>query len=346
MTEHRIPISKASRRTAIRNIVHCRRNGRRSISMGQRLPTGCALELQACDLVEAPRHLHAVQRLRLSDRTDAWTDMPHRPACHEKIKAYINPCSLGCDQSRHGTAFLNALRSKATLTMTPWLREIEGRFALIMEPRSKFDRLVLADVLAAAGMTLVAEAEQFSKSDWQRAKGVRNGLMIALLALCPIRLKNFAALELGSTVRNIDGAWWIILPPDKTKTGRLDERQIPNFLKGAMDRYVSRDREILARGNTTTNELWLPATSGKPMTYKMSGFLSQGTYETVRVDVSPHLLPDSGASTAAIHSGETPYLASAILSHRPQNYRRTLQSRDSMSAAQAYAAITDTYRHS
>jgi hypothetical protein len=38
------------------------------------------------------------------------------------------------------------------------------------------------------------EAEKFARHDLARAR-VRNGLMVALLALCPIRLKNFAALE-------------------------------------------------------------------------------------------------------------------------------------------------------
>jgi hypothetical protein len=47
--------------------------------------------------------------------------------------------------------------------------------------------------------------EAFAKSDHARAKGVRNGLMIAILALCPIRLKNFAALELGRTFLDING---------------------------------------------------------------------------------------------------------------------------------------------
>jgi hypothetical protein len=44
-----------------------------------------------------------------------------------------------------------------------------------------------------------------------RARGVRNGLMIALLAVCPIRLKNFAALALGTTFNDVDGRWWIAL---------------------------------------------------------------------------------------------------------------------------------------
>src|SRR5262249_2143600 len=73
-----------------------------------------------------------------------------------------------------------------------WLAEIERDLALVMEARSKFDRLVFNGRLVEAGLTLVAEAEGLATtSDLARARGVRNGLIIALLALCPIRLKNF-----------------------------------------------------------------------------------------------------------------------------------------------------------
>jgi integrase len=291
--------------------------------------------------------LHFLER---TDRLD-WHDLPAGHVTEENVKAYF-----GSLQNRVSSVTtwncISKLRCAAKLIAPnhdfSWLSEIENDLALIMEPSPKFDRLVLANVLAEAGLTLVAEAEQFSKTDLKRAKGMRNGLMIALLALCPIRLKNFAALELGSTVRDIDGAWWIILPPGKTKSGRPDERQIPDFLKGAMDHYVSRDRQILARGNTTASALWLSATSGKPMTYKNVGILvSKVTHETVGVDVSPHLFRTAGASTAAIYSGETPHLSSAILGHTDRRITEEHYNRaSSMSAAQAYAAITDTYRRS
>jgi hypothetical protein len=63
-----------------------------------------------------------------------------------------------------------------------WLAEIEKDLALVMEPRSKLERLVFTPRLVEAGLTLVAEAESFATDDHARARGVRNGLMIALLA--------------------------------------------------------------------------------------------------------------------------------------------------------------------
>src|SRR3984893_1668975 len=93
-----------------------------------------------------------------------------------------------------------------------WLAEIEKDLALVMEPRSEFHRLVFTGRLLEAGLTLVAEAQGFANNDLARARGVRNGLMIALLAFCPIRPKNFAALEIGQTFKEVHGRWWIALP--------------------------------------------------------------------------------------------------------------------------------------
>jgi hypothetical protein len=47
-------------------------------------------------------------------------------------------------------------------------------------PRSKFDRVVLTEVLVEAGLTAIHEAERSSKmTSLARANRVRNGLMVA-----------------------------------------------------------------------------------------------------------------------------------------------------------------------
>ena len=82
-----------------------------------------------------------------------------------------------------------------------WLTEIEKDLALVMRPRSKADRLVLSEVLVECGLTLMTEAENSQPlSDLARARQFRNGLMIAKLALHPVRLKNFASLKIGRKV--------------------------------------------------------------------------------------------------------------------------------------------------
>jgi integrase len=234
----------------------------------------------------------------------------------------------------------------APTTDFSWLAEIEKDLALVMEPRSKFDRLVFIGRLVEAGLTLVAEAEAFANTNLARARGVRNGLMIALLALCPIRPKNFAGLEIEHTFKEVDGSWWIALPGNLTKSRRRDERRVPAWLNRYIDAYLNQSRPVLLRSRPSTNALWISSTTGRRMTTKNLGTLiSKITLETVGVDVSPHLFRTAAASTAAAYGGNTPHLASALLNHTDPRVTEEHYNRAStMNAAAAYARIISGFR--
>jgi len=186
-----------------------------------------------------------------------------------------------------------------------WLAEIEKDLALVMEPRSKFDRLVLTERLVEAGLTLVVEAQQFADADFVRARAIRNGLMITLLAVCPIRLKNFSTLGIGHTFKYVHGSWWIALRGTVTKSRRRpDERRVP----------------------MTANNL--------------GTLISKVTLETLGVNVSPHLFRTAAASTAATYGGSIPHLASAILNHTdPRVTEEHYNRASSLSASKVYARI-------
>jgi site-specific recombinase XerD len=222
-----------------------------------------------------------------------------------------------------------------------WLAEIEKDLALVMVPKSKFDRLVFTQRLAEAGLTLVAEAQEYAKNDFDRARGLRNGLMIALLAHRPMRLKNFAALEIGHTFKEVHGSWWITLPRLSTKCHRPDERRVPEFLNPIIDVYLNQSRPILLKSAVPTNFLWISSTTGRQMTKKNLGMLiSKITHQTLGVDVSPHLFRTAGATTAAMYGSDTPHLATAVLGHTDprvteEHYTRTT----SINAAKTYAAL-------
>jgi integrase len=224
-----------------------------------------------------------------------------------------------------------------------WLAEIEKDLALVMEPRSKSDRLVLSERLVEAGLTLVIEAQQLADNDFARARGIRNGLMIALLAVCPNRLKNFSTLEIGHTFKQVHGSWWIAVPAALTKSRRRpDERRVPGWLNNTIDLYLNQSRPVLLRSGSATNALWISSTTAGPMTTKNLGTLvSKVTLETLGVDVSPHLFRTAAASTAATYGGRTPHLASAILNHTdPRVTEKHYNRASSMSASKIYARIT------
>jgi integrase len=222
-----------------------------------------------------------------------------------------------------------------------WLSEVEQDLALVMEPRSKFDRVVLAERLVQAGLTLVSEAAALSRYPFKKAIGIRNGLIIALLAVCPIRIKNYAALEIGTTFKKEQGSWWITLPYGITKTDTADQRPVPHYLQEAVELYLTESRPFLIRSHQATNSLWISSRTGRRYTTKNLGTqISKITLETIGVDVSPHLFRTAAATTAACYGTETPYLGSAVLGHTnsrdtEEHYIRTT----TLHAAKDYAAI-------
>jgi len=226
------------------------------------------------------------------------------------------------------------------------LADIEKDLALEMQPRLKFERLVLSERLVEAGMTLIVEAEKFAANELARARGVRNGLMIALLALCPIRLKNFAALQIGYTFKEINGTWWIALPAQLTKSRRPDERRVPTVLDGSIELYLTRLRPLLVGSRLPSDALWISSSTGQRMTTKnLASLISKITLETIGVDVSPHLFRTAAASTAAAYANSTPHLASALLNHTdPRMTEEHYNRATAMTAATEYAKLVAEFR--
>jgi integrase len=227
-----------------------------------------------------------------------------------------------------------------------WLADIDKDLAMLMRPRSKANRWVLTEVLVEAGLSLIAEAENSRTiSKLAQARQVRNGLMVAMLALYPIRLKNFAGLEIGRNFLEMKDCWWIVLSASETKENRPDERRVDELLASALDRYLKNYRPVLARADAPTGALWLSSNGGEPMSYDgVQRIITETTRSTVGVAVSPHLFRTAIASSAAIHGGANPYLASALLHHKDFRVTEASYNRaSSLSAAENFRQIIEGY---
>lgn len=228
-----------------------------------------------------------------------------------------------------------------------WLIEIEKDLALVMQPKSKFDRTVYTQVLVDAAIRLMTKADAAAhRSALARARLYRNGLMVAVLAFHPIRLKNFASLEIGETFRQVNSSSWIVLPASETKEERPDERVVDQSLTGWIERYLRVHRPVLARNNVAPKELWLSSNTGRAMTYLgIEKVISETTLAIVGVDVSPHLFRTAGVSMAAVYAGDTPHLGSALLHHidatiAGKHYNRA----KSLSATQNFSKLVKALR--
>ena len=243
-----------------------------------------------------------------------------------------------------------------------WLAEIGNDLALLERPKDKFDRVVLTEELLEAALVAFWKVDSDAEArPLARAFSARNALMVALLAACPIRLKNFTGLEIGGSFRKIGKTWWIFLKDTKSK--RPDHRPVPPFLTGAIERYLDFHRPILlgnpvgnerrdkghrsrrqkstrVRSAETTSALWISRLGGALSYGGVERVITETTYQLLAVAVSPHLLRVAAATTATLHAGKSPHLASALLQHSDRRITEEhYQRASSLSVARDFAKL-------
>lgn len=194
-----------------------------------------------------------------------------------------------------------------------WLNDIVLQLKDEIRPRSKASRIIPADRLFKLGRDLMQRAQDLqSTTDLQRARHYRNGLLIALLSLCPIRLKNLASLTVGRQLQLIDGAWWIILAGSETKTGRPDERPLPEVLTPYIDKWLRTWRPLFLDPG---DALWASIKGGGLAYTYVGTIITETTRRELGIAINPHLFRDCAVFTIAHEAGDEMGVASALLQH-------------------------------
>src|SRR5271170_1864516 len=116
----------------------------------------------------------------------------------------------------------------------------------------------------------------------------RDGLMIALLAHVPLRHKNFAAIEIGRDLIKEEGSWFIVIPPEETKTKTYIEFQIPMDLQHQLSTYLKYVRPRMLR-RPACNALWV-SPKGGPLSYSAVGPVMT-RHTTKRLGIQPMSSP-------------------------------------------------------
>ena len=221
-----------------------------------------------------------------------------------------------------------------------WLGELEADLRYQARPRPKYHRIVSSERLLALGLELIRRGEtNIYLTELARARLVRDGLMIALLALCPIRLRNLAELCVGRQLRQVGDAWWIILEADETKTGRPDERPVPRIIAEAIERWLGHWRSVF---HPSDYSFW-PSIKGGALAYTYVGhIITETTRRELGVAVNPHLFRDCAVYTVAINAGDRMGIASGLLQHTDQRTVEKYYNKGaSVGAVRRYQQILD-----
>ena len=203
-----------------------------------------------------------------------------------------------------------------------WLAELLATLRARATPvRDKRHRLRPAAELVGLGRRLMREAEIAARwSPRARAVQYRDGLMIALLAHRPVRIKNFAAIRLGRQLVLQGERYWLVFSPEETKTGQPWEAVFPETLLPCLARYLEHHRPVLLRGERGTepadiDALWVSEIATQLELGALGRRIRIHTDRAFGISLPPHWFRDAAATTIAIEDPKHVRDAHLVLGH-------------------------------
>jgi len=201
-----------------------------------------------------------------------------------------------------------------------FIKDFEGRIrARMKDPEKPKYRFVTADELLSLGMRLMEDAVTQS-TPRLKAIDFRDGLIISILALRPMRRKNFSSLKLDRNIVKRNGSWRIILHADETKTHHHSDVEWPSDLVDALEIYLDVHRPVLVaiKGRwhkPVDDALWV-SSNGSPMT-QMSFYqqVTKRTRDHLGKSINPHQFRHIAASTIAQEKPVHVRISASILGH-------------------------------
>jgi integrase/recombinase XerD len=248
---------------------------------------------------------------------DALESIPPERLTTERIRRFVG--HLRQTNTPHSVAIQMDSLYGAARTLIPntdwaWLRNIKTRL-YTAAPRGNTLRPVITSVqLVDLGTSLMEQSEISAHHAVSMADAIRyrDGFMIALWAYVPLRHKNFSALEIGRDFLEEDGNWFIIIPPEETKT--YLEFQIPETLRDHLSTYLKLVRPRMLR-RPTCKSLWV-SPKGGALSYSAVGpVLTRNSASRLGIRITPHDARDAAATLWAIADPQNVGISRDLLAH-------------------------------
>jgi hypothetical protein len=179
------------------------------------------------------------------------TTQPDERITPERVRAFIDHLSTEVRPSSVAIAAADLFAAAQLIAPTTdwaWLRSVKSRLASRASPEDRFDRLVAPLQTLDFGIELMDAALKLPISfRKQREIQFRDGLLMALLSVWPIRRRSIAALTVRRHLEFDDLGVNILLHPCDTKGKRADSFRVPDELLPYLMRYLNEIRPILLR---------------------------------------------------------------------------------------------------
>lgn len=239
----------------------------------------------------------------------------------------------GFDQSEEGDAPCSSLDFMSWEGYEPTVLEYLHEQGLFLKRRAvpekaKAPRIASVVELFDLGKSLCEKADHKLKST-QAAIEYRDGLMIMMLALRPVRLSNMMDLNIldkadpdiilqGTIdVETLETIW----PSANVKNKSVLKQKLPNFIKPELHMYLQNYRPVLL-GVNPTKQLWVTREGGRPMSgIEFEQKVKSLTLKYLNKEVPPHYFRDANAQFCV--EGDLSWAVPKILHHRSEKSSET-----------------------
>lgn len=185
----------------------------------------------------------------------------------ERVRAFIDSLSVETRSTSVAIAVDDLCYAARLIAPTgdwAWLRSLKSRLASRAQPEDRFDHLVPPWRTLDFGIELMDDALKLPITGHkQREIQYRDGLLLALVSLWPMRRRSISALTVSRHVEFDEAGVNILLHPADTKAKRPESFRVPETMMPYLQRYLEEIRPRLL-GRSNHDGLWA-SYRGRPL---------------------------------------------------------------------------------
>jgi integrase len=198
-----------------------------------------------------------------------------------------------------------------------WLQQVVNRLRRRVTPaKPGINRILPTRKLWKSAIMLMDETHKADNvSRLLKASRYRDGLMLALQAARPLRLKNLTSLDVDRHLKRVGNAYVVTFEAGEMKNHSAFETMLPIALTLRIDSYLMTYRPVLLEGNRSS-ALWITK-QGRPMRpFSVHQRITRLTRRMFGTAMSVHRFRHASATAIAVERPEKVRMAMALLGHR------------------------------
>jgi integrase/recombinase XerC len=259
--------------------------------------------------------------LELTGRLDVDV-LPADRVTQDRLNAFLDAYALGRAQSTIGTTVKGIAYYHRAVTPSeglPWLTKLAHRMMNTATPsRPKLPRIASIAELIRLGRWLMAQGQKdVDDGKVSGAQLYRDGLIIASLAVRPMRRRNLCGLRVNHSFTREGNSFRVRFSGKETKKGTRIDFCYPIWLVEPFEIYLRDMRPVLLKPEQKDEGwLWIGRRGRRLPANNMTTNVTNATDRYLDRAIPPHLFRDCATTDIALHDPVHIGIARDVLGHK------------------------------